>query len=75
MRSEKDFKNIIEFREKKKIILLNNIFNKKEFELYNLGEIIEPNVHCKGCYKQTCEEECMSKISPDYVYKRIISRM
>lgn len=52
---------------KKKIILLNNIFNKHEFELYNLGIIIEPDVDCLCCYKTACEKECMSLITPDEV--------
>ncbi len=30
----------------KKIVLFNNIFNKNEFELYGLGEIIEPENKC-----------------------------
>ena len=52
---------------KKKIVLMNNIFNKYEFELYNLGEIIEPKIDCIGCYKTSCEKECMRLISPDEI--------
>ena len=37
---------------KKKIVLLNNIFNSHEFELYDRGEIIEPERECK-CYFKT----------------------
>jgi heptosyltransferase-2 len=56
----------------KKIVLLNNIFNKYEFELYGLGTILEPeNKDCLGCYKNTCEIECMSTISPDRVLRKI----
>jgi heptosyltransferase-2 len=52
---------------KKKIVLLNNVFNKNEFELYNLGIIIEPDIDCLGCYKTSCEKECMRLIKPDTV--------
>lgn len=43
----------------KKIVLFNNIFNKNEFELFNLGEIIEPSRECKCFYSTDC-------INPDY---------
>ena len=33
----------------KRIVLMNNIFNKYVFELYGLGEIVEPLLPC-GCY-------------------------
>lgn len=52
----------------KKIVLFNNIFNKHEFELYGLGKILEPeDKDCLGCYKNSCEFECMSTISPQRV--------
>jgi heptosyltransferase-2 len=57
---------------KKKLVLLNNIFNKHEFELYGLGTILEPaDKTCLGCYKNTCEIECMSTISPDLIFETI----
>jgi ADP-heptose:LPS heptosyltransferase len=46
----------------RKIVLLNNIFNKKEFGLYGLGEIIEPDVNCLGCYKNYCKKRCLDTI-------------
>jgi len=52
----------------KKIVLLNNTFNRWEFELYNLGEIIEPDVPCLGCYKSVCNKSCMEKIEPKRVF-------
>ncbi|MDO9576656.1 MAG: glycosyltransferase family 9 protein [Candidatus Cloacimonadales bacterium] len=56
----------------KKIVLFNNIFNKHEFELYGLGTILEPeNKDCLGCYKNTCEIECISTIQPDRVLQEI----
>ncbi len=56
---------------KKKIVLLNNIFNKYEFELYGLGTILEPDKPCKCCYKNSCPEECMSTIKPQTIMSEI----
>ncbi|MDD5638414.1 MAG: glycosyltransferase family 9 protein [Candidatus Pacebacteria bacterium] len=61
----------------KNIILLNNIFNKNEFELYGLGEVIEPDINCVGCYKQQFDERCkvkncMKLITVSDVYNKII---
>jgi len=56
----------------KKLVLLNNIFNKNEFELFELGTILEPeDKKCLGCYKNTCDIECMSTISPKRVLQAI----
>jgi len=56
----------------KKLVLLNNIFNKNEFELYGLGEILQPEgKDCLGCYKNTCEQECMRTISSETVFETI----
>jgi heptosyltransferase-2 len=52
----------------KKIVLLNNVFNQYEFELYNLGEIIEPEVSCRGCFKPICDKHCMEKIDTKRVF-------
>ncbi len=38
----------------KKIVLLNNIFNGKEFELYGLGKIVEPDKECKCFFQPKC---------------------
>lgn len=53
----------------KKLVLFNNIFNRNEFELYGLGEIIEPDVDCVGCFKTACSTECMKLIKPLHVLK------
>jgi len=55
----------------RKLVLFNNIFNRHEFELYGLGEIVEPPVDCKGCFKGSCDHDCMSLISPAEVYSAI----
>ena len=45
---------------KKRIVLVNNIFNRYEFgDLYGLGEIIEPSKPCICFFRGTC-------INPDY---------
>jgi ADP-heptose:LPS heptosyltransferase len=58
----------------KKIVLFNNIFNKYEFELFGLGEIIEPDKECKCFYKPVCvnpEYNCMDYIQVDKVLTTI----
>lgn len=61
---------------KKKIVLLNNVFNKCEFHLYNLGTIVEPPLSCLACYKNEYDadcpvQNCMELISPTDVFKAI----
>jgi heptosyltransferase-2 len=46
---------------KKKVVLLNNIFNSNEFDLYGLGRIVEPPVPCLGCYSPVCEKRFNGK--------------
>ena len=58
----------------KKIVLFNNIFNKNEFELFNLGEIIEPSKKCTCFYSPTCvnpEYSCMEFIELNRVLNTI----
>ncbi|MGD0339193.1 MAG: glycosyltransferase family 9 protein [Bacteroidota bacterium] len=56
---------------KKKIVLFNNIFNRNEFELYGLGEIIEPEEECECFFSPTCPNDCMSTIEPHRVFETI----
>lgn len=55
----------------KRIVLFNNIFNKYEFELYGLGEILEPSKPCQCFYRPVCvnkEYRCMEHLAvPDVV--------
>lgn len=55
----------------KKIVLFVNIFNKSEFELYGLGEIIEPPKPCQCFYKSGCcvypGSSCMKDITVNQV--------
>lgn len=59
----------------KKIALFVNIFPKAEFELYGLGEIIEPPKQCKCYFKPTCSEypgsSCMKNITVETVITAI----
>ena len=50
----------------KKIVLLNNIFNRNEFELYGLGKIVEPDKECKCFFQTNCVNEdyfCLDHLS------------
>lgn len=61
---------------KKKIVLFNNIFNPKEFELYKRGIILQPEKECKCYFKGKCENSdyfCMDYIYPEKVLKAITS--
>jgi len=55
----------------KKIVLFNTIFNKREFELYGLGEILEPDFDCSCFYSPTCPNNCMQYLKPDRVVHTI----
>jgi heptosyltransferase-2 len=55
----------------KKLVLMNNIFNPNEFELYGNGEIIQPRKECKCYFQPVCvnkKYECMEYLLPDDVY-------
>lgn len=51
----------------KKLVLMNNIFNRHEFEMYGQGEIVEPPIPC-GCYfTPTCPHDSMRTITPEMI--------
>lgn len=61
----------------KKIVLFNNIFNRREFELYGLGEILEPDFECTCFYSPTCPNNCMVYLTVDVVMgacKRLLAQ-
>jgi heptosyltransferase-2 len=67
---------------RKRIILFNNIFNKHEFELYGLGEILEPESGCTCFYAPRCTNPafapggCMKSIRVQTVFdtcKRLLA--
>lgn len=60
---------------KKPLILMNNIFNKFEFELYGRGEIIEPENECKCFFSSKCKNSeyfCLDSLNPDKILNAII---
>ncbi len=59
---------------KKKVILMNNIFNPNEFELYGRGEIVQPDKECKCFFLPECKNEeyfCMDYLKPDKIIKAV----
>lgn len=55
----------------KKIVLFNNIFNRNEFELYGLGEILEPEFECPCYFTPVCPNDCMQYISVERVFATV----
>ncbi|MFN5633605.1 MAG: glycosyltransferase family 9 protein [Flavobacteriia bacterium] len=60
---------------KKKMVLMNTIFNRHEFELYGRGVIIEPPSACECYYGNTCVRgnSCMHDITPAVVCEAVKS--
>ncbi len=56
------------------LVLLNNIFNPHEFELYDRGEIIGPPTPCDCYYNAVCRtgRNCVTEILPARVCEAII---
>ncbi|MDD5087973.1 MAG: glycosyltransferase family 9 protein, partial [bacterium] len=51
----------------KRLVLFNNIFNPREFELYGRGEILEPDPPCECTFVSECDKLCMDRIAPGRV--------
>ncbi len=59
---------------KKPLVLMNNIFNPAEFELYGRGEIIMPEKECKCFFSPKCKNDeyfCMESLSTDSIFGAI----
>lgn len=59
---------------KKRVVLLNNIFNPNEFELYDRGELIEPPRACECYFKHACTSSlgsCMHDVTPHVVFEAV----
>jgi heptosyltransferase-2 len=59
---------------KKPLILMNNIFNSAEFELYGRGEIVQPEKECQCYFSPKCinkEYFCMEHLKPESIFKAI----
>ncbi len=57
----------------RKMVLMNNIFNKHEFYLYNRGVIVEPESGCDCFYGNSCKRErsCMYDLKPQTVFEEV----
>lgn len=59
---------------KKQVVVMNNIFNRYEFELYGRGEIVEPEKECKCYYGSVCtnsEYRCIEHLSVESVFNAV----
>ncbi len=58
----------------KKIVLMNNIFNPNEFDLFGKGKIIHPEKSCKCFYRGSCVDgiSCMENLEPGAVYSTVL---
>jgi len=58
---------------KRKMVLMNNIFNKNEFFMYHRGVIVEPESGCDCFYGNTCKREksCMYDLKPETVLEQV----
>jgi ADP-heptose:LPS heptosyltransferase len=56
------------------LVLLNNIFNPHEFELYGRGEIIGPPTPCDCYYDSVCRtgRNCINEILPSTVFEAVL---
>lgn len=58
----------------KKIVLMNNIFNPHEFDLFGKGEIIAPPKTCKCFYRGSCVDgkSCMDTLEPELIFDTVL---
>ncbi|MCO6495799.1 MAG: glycosyltransferase family 9 protein [Bacteroidetes bacterium] len=58
---------------KKKIVLMNNIFNPHEFDLFDRGILIQPDKKCVCFYLGTCKlgESCMHDLPPEKIRQAV----
>lgn len=60
------------------MVLMNNIFNKYEFEMYERGVIVEPQSGCDCYFGNVCKrtnsktESCMKDLKPTTILKELI---
>ncbi len=59
----------------KRLVLFNNIFNAREFELYGRGEILEPDPPCVCTFVADCEFHCMERIDPHRVIDAVTRQL
>ena len=59
---------------RKNVVLMNNIFNPDEFELYGRGEIVSPDKECKCFYSPHCTNEeyfCMEHLGSGKIFNAV----
>ena len=58
---------------RKPTILMNNIFNSHEFDLYGRGQIVRPNKECVCFYRGTCQlgTSCMEDLPAEKVLQAV----
>ncbi|OUJ73966.1 glycosyltransferase family 9 protein [Hymenobacter crusticola] len=57
----------------KPTVLMNNIFNAYEFDLYGRGQIVQPDRQCVCFYRGTCKlgTSCMEDLPADKVFRAV----
>ena len=58
----------------KPTILMNNIFNPHEFDLYGRGQIVQPDKQCVCFYRGTCKlggAGCMEDLPAEKVFEAV----
>jgi heptosyltransferase-2 len=57
----------------KPTVLMNNIFNPYEFDLYGRGQLVQPNRQCVCFYRGTCKlgTSCMEDLPADKVFAAV----
>lgn len=58
---------------KKQLVLMNNIFNEHEFELYGRGVIVQPETGCDCYYGSKCTRprHCMLDLKVDTIFSEV----
>ncbi|NVO86053.1 glycosyltransferase family 9 protein [Hymenobacter terrestris] len=59
----------------KPTILMNNIFNPHEFDLYGRGQIVQPDTQCVCFYRGTCKlggAGCMEDLPAEKVFEAVM---
>ena len=59
---------------KKPLVLMNNIFNPYEFELYGRGEIVQPQKQCTCFFSPKCTNDeyfCMDHLTVDQIFDAV----
>lgn len=59
------------------LVLFNNIFNAREFELYGRGEIVGPPKACDCYYDPVCRtgRNCIQEITPEHAFGALLRVM